>query len=467
MRVKPLVKSGLALGLCLSMLHVYQAGFFSAQSGDDLLARISTLVASTLLAIAILMLSKRHPHLFRYKAWCFGALGAIAIQSLLSLAQVSTPNLGMHIASCILGSLGSTWLIVLCGSSLMDLTRRTMLGAVTLGCISAYALKALSTFFSPEGGALFGVASALIVIALTCSDAIPALDKFRESSPEKVLSLTNPQSYLPFSHKLFIAIFLFACTNSFTLTAFEMIHESFPITLLGAACIVACLALTLMAISRLLSVNNLIRLAYLLAIAGLTVFLLYSASPSSLPEGIWILLLASYLLSSIGSIAFLAQMASRNPLAFVSLFTFYSVALNAGAAFDAALWSTQDVFAAISLPSGALLAAFVFVLASYFGGFFGTYNFNEAASSIQPATEIIPPSDDSSFDAACERVVKLYKLTPRESDIFYLLAHGRNGPAIQERLVLSANTVKTHVRNIYLKLEVHSHQELIDLVERT
>ena len=37
---------------------------------------------------------------------------------------------------------------------------------------------------------------------------------------------------------------------------------------------------------------------------------------------------------------------------------------------------------------------------------------------------------------------------------------------IAEELVISENTVRTHVRHIYAKLDVHSHQELIDLVER-
>ena len=46
-----------------------------------------------------------------------------------------------------------------------------------------------------------------------------------------------------------------------------------------------------------------------------------------------------------------------------------------------------------------------------------------------------------------------------------LLAHGRNAAYIQEKLVLSRNTVKTHVQNIYAKLGVHSQQELIDVVE--
>ena len=48
-----------------------------------------------------------------------------------------------------------------------------------------------------------------------------------------------------------------------------------------------------------------------------------------------------------------------------------------------------------------------------------------------------------------------------------LLARGRTSPVIQEKLVLSHNTVKTHVRHIYAKLGIHSQQELIDIVEGT
>lgn len=35
----------------------------------------------------------------------------------------------------------------------------------------------------------------------------------------------------------------------------------------------------------------------------------------------------------------------------------------------------------------------------------------------------------------------------------------------QETLVVSYNTVKTHVSHAYAKLSVHSQQELIDVVE--
>lgn len=49
--------------------------------------------------------------------------------------------------------------------------------------------------------------------------------------------------------------------------------------------------------------------------------------------------------------------------------------------------------------------------------------------------------------------------------IFLLLAQGRSRPYIRDALVLSKNTVATHIRHIYEKLGIHSQQELIDLAE--
>ena len=45
-----------------------------------------------------------------------------------------------------------------------------------------------------------------------------------------------------------------------------------------------------------------------------------------------------------------------------------------------------------------------------------------------------------------------------------LLARGRTGVFIQHELCVSYNTIKAHVKHIYQKLDVHTHQELIDLV---
>ncbi|WP_080801041.1 LuxR family transcriptional regulator [Arabiibacter massiliensis] len=56
-----------------------------------------------------------------------------------------------------------------------------------------------------------------------------------------------------------------------------------------------------------------------------------------------------------------------------------------------------------------------------------------------------------------------YFLSAREVEILSLLVSGRNGPYIAELLCVSDNTVKTHIRHIYTKLDVHNRQELLDL----
>lgn len=80
----------------------------------------------------------------------------------------------------------------------------------------------------------------------------------------------------------------------------------------------------------------------------------------------------------------------------------------------------------------------------------------------------IRPSDEnrpSAFRSACSAVAKRYRLTEREQDILLLLARGRNMAFIAENLFITKDTVKTHCRNLYRKLGVHSQQELIDQIE--
>lgn len=81
----------------------------------------------------------------------------------------------------------------------------------------------------------------------------------------------------------------------------------------------------------------------------------------------------------------------------------------------------------------------------------------------------VPQSGDApefpTIDQRCNAVARRYQLTPREGEVLALLARGRTSPIIQEKLVVSQNTVRTHVRHIYAKLNVHSQQELINLVD--
>lgn len=76
----------------------------------------------------------------------------------------------------------------------------------------------------------------------------------------------------------------------------------------------------------------------------------------------------------------------------------------------------------------------------------------------------ITPSD-SSLEIVCDQLASAHSLSGREREILGYLARGRSQPYIREELILSKNTVATHVKHIYQKLDVHSRQELLDLIE--
>lgn len=86
------------------------------------------------------------------------------------------------------------------------------------------------------------------------------------------------------------------------------------------------------------------------------------------------------------------------------------------------------------------------------------------ASGEEPAPEAgtAAPAPDQ-LDEDCAHLSDEFGLTAREREVFVLLAHGRNGRYIMDHLIISRNTAKSHIKHIYSKLGVHSHQELIDL----
>lgn len=71
----------------------------------------------------------------------------------------------------------------------------------------------------------------------------------------------------------------------------------------------------------------------------------------------------------------------------------------------------------------------------------------------------------AAWDAAVAQLAARYRLSGRETEVMALAARGRDSRVIQETLGVSSSTVSTHMQNMYRKLDIHSRQELIDLIE--
>lgn len=76
------------------------------------------------------------------------------------------------------------------------------------------------------------------------------------------------------------------------------------------------------------------------------------------------------------------------------------------------------------------------------------------------------PRRPGRYQLRCDAVAERYGLSPRERDVFDLLVRGRSIEYIAQSLTISFNTAKSHIRHIYVKTDVHSRQELQELLDR-
>ena len=97
--------------------------------------------------------------------------------------------------------------------------------------------------------------------------------------------------------------------------------------------------------------------------------------------------------------------------------------------------------------------------------------FTEHSSMVEELSEDLPASTDEEHRMGAWRqnindFAHHYELTARQTEVLMLLAKGYSTSKIEEMLVVSNHTVKAHVYSIYQKTDVHSRQELIELIEK-
>ncbi len=104
---------------------------------------------------------------------------------------------------------------------------------------------------------------------------------------------------------------------------------------------------------------------------------------------------------------------------------------------------------------------------------FGTWFFKKKTATIMPVTNkqqrIDSPTPTDGFKPLnLERVNKrlLSPLTQREWEIVLLVDEGLSNHKIAQRLFVSENTVKTHLKNIYSKTEVNNRTSLVYRLRR-
>ncbi len=105
-------------------------------------------------------------------------------------------------------------------------------------------------------------------------------------------------------------------------------------------------------------------------------------------------------------------------------------------------------------------------------------HFDVAADDPSDAQDSAPCAERDAEDGAKEDVrdengeqelyaafAEDYGLTRREAEVLSYLARGRSAKVIADALFVSESTVRTHIRRILEKTDLHSKQQVIDLIE--
>ena len=209
--------------------------------------------------------------------------------------------------------------------------------------------------------------------------------------------------------------------------------------------------------------NKTLLLAYLLVVSGLTataVFTVQNAAPASLVAGSLALQAAkkmldfgvvfpAFIFSTEGEKRYRWHVAARFGSSLASLIV--AIVLSTSASADNPLRGVFD--------GGLLFALFTTLIVFFFCLEALLPEAKEPAAAAEEPKPLRQP-----FKEAVAKLAADGRLTPTEETILALVARGSNAESVSKELVVSVNTAKTHIRNIYNKLDVHSQQELIALV---
>ncbi len=332
-----------------------------------------------------------------------------------------------------------------------------------LCCISAaFIVCALAGIlrvdFGASGGAVVRLAVFLVVMVLLWKDVGSVLGRLSDGLPAADLEVEAPKSFLAPMHAFFPCVFLVSIIAAFGSMISQGGQAGVFSHVLNAAVLVAAFLVTF---KRRASEDMLFTCVYLGILAGL---LLVPFSESGMLPAARMIIGACSSCFSVLYMLVVSSVGSRNIFALLPTLGIASGANGFGTMVGAIMGGFASSHA-IMLTGGAFAAAAAFVFAAFIWLFFKKFSFSETVGSVEPVAKVnLPAGDAETLSLRSERVAARYGLTAREGEILDLLARGRNTRFIQEKLVISPNTVRTHIKHIYQKLDVHSQQELIDFV---
>lgn len=441
-------------------------------------------------------------HVFDALAFYLPVLGLFIM-----IAGFVISNVHILAAGAVVASMGRAMVVMYVGISMAVMPHFDIVVAVAIG----YLVQRVASFafpFIPEFFVIFLFAALpLFALGLAYSTSKSVFAEIRVAHSASELSATNPFSFVPLKSLFMLSLFVYQLVFGFSMRFGDVpgvvAHDSWVIIPLAILVVLAALK------TKRPTADDLNDLAVLVVIGAFLVILV--GQGDSIPTSISLLAVGSTVFNIVAWVALLG-LTSNNHIAAPAVIGFGRGICSIGSITGAQIGiATNDFVASQPQMADVVAASMVMILVVYSFLVMRHFSFSGTAAGLAPmqipveessqapvapqgvaapaaaeqdggevpamqtpepatAAQILQEDPEAlrrGFDDRCMALAVQHGLTEREKEVFLLLARGRNRDYIQEALFISKNTVKVHVKHIYQKMDVHSHQELIDLVVST
>lgn len=376
--------------------------------------------------------------------------------------------LGVSTADPLLVSLGAAmrglaygWILILIGLALCSLNNKLCALAITLGLALGYLLR-IATLNLPISFCYLVLAFSTLIICLCSYQTIKHFNFTHTKNSTEVMRITQPNTTISLNHKFFLSIFIFRLAFGFALV-FGAYQGRSPHNVLVYIVVLAIMAYFY--VSSRFNIDYIYLTSTLFILSGYLfalVFVNYNSSLFGISNSL--LFAGSELFDVLIWIA-LSRAAKQNLSNAIMVIGWGRLCSTLALLIGTSTGQLINYYADL-LFATLCITIFIFIFTSFNLITLRNFSFEKTIHGIHEFKEInVKDLVLENFDHKVSLITHHYQLTPRESEIYSLMVKGRNAGYINEELQISINTVKTHVSNIYKKLEVHSQQELIDQFE--
>ncbi len=420
------------------------------------IAIVSGVVINALLVLAAMVCPKVFSRPVRLTV--AGVLVWLASLGAVRWALLQGDAVTLVIASSLLCTAGALSTILVTVGCCAQLSAAHLLVAVPAASVFSAVLSWGMSYVGQAASLVVYALSIPLAVAMSASGFCPELRRISAAPAPRDLAVTAPASYLSLGSRVFASLFVFALAGGFLLR-FSQVEGTANNTLATVVALLVAWAYCLISKSS-RRMDSLVLACVLLIAVG---FLLVPVQ-SAVPLATGTIAVGNAVYNLVADLM-VFTLASRNGLASLVVVGWSKVWATLGTVVGANVGAVvkAGAFGDGGLVASALVAAMLLAFA-LFG--LRDFSFDDTIAGIEPAQvpDPLPEKQAADIDLNCARLAREGNLTAREAQVLSMLARGRNNSYIQEELTLTRNTVKSYIKHIYAKLDVHSQQELIDRV---